>query len=79
MPITVLYFAKIRVTVGVSRETFADCETVQDVLNQVVKAHPAVAPMLPSCAISLNEEYVEHSQPVSNGDTIGIIPPVSGG
>lgn len=81
--VTVLYFAKVRSIVGISREQFSFSDdhatTVQEIIDNVLKAHPALEKIILNCAISKNEEYVQRTQSVQNGDTIAIIPPVSGG
>jgi len=79
MTVTVLYFAKVRSTLGTSRETFPHCNTVADLVDKIVLAHPAISEMLKICAFSVNEVYVDTTQSLKDGDVVGIIPPVAGG
>lgn len=84
MSITVLYFAKIRAIMGVARDSFDvgpdEQPTVQQFLTEtLLPARPALRPLLESCAIAVNEEYVSAEQTLKSGDRLAIIPPVSGG
>ena len=52
-------------------------------LNALVAAHPKLESVLPSCSLALNEEFVvaatAATATVRDGDTLAILPPVSGG
>lgn len=47
----------------------------------IVAALPGLAPLLPSCALAVNAEYVdeEAALPLVTGDELAVIPPISGG
>lgn len=47
----------------------------------IVAALPGLAPLLPSCALAVNAEYVEEgaAPPLVTGDELAVIPPISGG
>ncbi|HEY8341472.1 MAG TPA: MoaD/ThiS family protein [Calditerricola sp.] len=52
---------------------------VADVLDAASRACPALADLLPRCAVSVNLAYVPPTHPVGPNDEIAILPPVSGG
>lgn len=47
----------------------------------IVAALPGLAPLLPSCALAVNAEYVDEgaAPPLVTGDELAVIPPISGG
>jgi molybdopterin synthase catalytic subunit/molybdopterin converting factor small subunit len=51
--------------------------TVADLLGQVAKSYPAA--ILRGIAVSVNAEYASRTQRLSQGDVVGLLPPVSGG
>lgn len=55
--------------------------TVADALRGVGEQHAALAPVLDSLAIvmAVNREYADPATPLSDGDELALIPPVSGG
>jgi molybdopterin synthase sulfur carrier subunit len=77
--ITVLYFAGLRDLVQREQEQFevAPGLCVKDVLTQLSKRHTRLHFDGVRCA--LNEEFVALDHPVAGGDTLALIPPVSGG
>ena len=79
--VTVLYFAGARDAVGKKREAFGlDGKTTAGrLLDCLAAAHPALGRMKGSVRISVNQEVVEASAPVAEGDEVGILPPVAGG
>jgi molybdopterin synthase sulfur carrier subunit len=79
MGLTVLYFAKARQIMGSSREAFDLYPNVQELLDRIVQVHPSLASVLSTCAVAVNERYADRNQALKDGDTIAIIPPVSGG
>jgi molybdopterin synthase sulfur carrier subunit len=83
MQVTVLLFAKARALAGTSRIVLAleqDEATVQQVLDALCRSHhPNLAEILPRSAVALNEEYVSSQHKVRDGDSLAVIPPVSGG
>lgn len=81
MPVTlvVLYFAGLRDLAGVAEERISvhASSGVRQVLLEIKKAHPAIHFEGVRCAV--NEEFVELDHTVCEGDTLALIPPVSGG
>lgn len=80
MSVRVLYFAKARQVVGgLSGEEFALCGTLEELVGEVLKRHPALRPVLATCSFSINCDYVQGPARLKAGDEVGILPPVSGG
>ena len=50
-----------------------------DVKDEVARRHPALAALLPSCAIATDEEYLHDEARVGDAAVLHVIPPVSGG
>lgn len=53
--------------------------TVAGVRAAVAAAHPQVEAMLRNVVCAVGEEYVEDGYVVRDGETVALIPPVSGG
>ena len=80
MKLTVRLFAGLRERAGTDRVDveLASGATVADVLDAM--AATAVGPLPPkSCVVAVNREYAAPSDPVSEGDEVALVPPVSGG
>lgn len=79
MTLVVLYFAGLRDLVGKAEEriSVSSNSTVEQVLSEIKKIHPQMRFEGVRCA--LNEEFVELDQVAGDGDTLALIPPVSGG
>ena len=54
-------------------------DTVERVRDRLIQCFPALQPFVPTLLYALNEEYVKPAAQVAPGDTIALIPPVSGG
>jgi len=82
MKIDVLYFAAVRDLLGAERETVVlpdPARTVADLARALVEQHPALADYLNSVRFAVNESFAELHEPVADGDTVALIPPVAGG
>ena len=81
MSVTVLLFASVAEKVGLRRLELPHLpgETVGDVRDRLVCAYPAMAPFVPNLLYALDEEYVKPDALVTDGVTLALIPPVSGG
>lgn len=53
--------------------------TVGDVLLEMRKLYPGLAPVGVDIVTALNTEYARPEQEVAEGDEVALIPPVSGG
>ncbi len=81
MTITVQYFAVLASSIECREETLpaSDVPSVEALLDLLASRHDIVASMRGSLAVAVNEQYADASHPVSSGDRVAIIPPVSGG
>ncbi|MFG0331049.1 MAG: molybdopterin converting factor subunit 1 [Phycisphaerales bacterium] len=53
--------------------------TVGAVLDHLRRESPEAARLLDACAFAVNESYATVDRTVEQGDTVALIPPVSGG
>jgi molybdopterin converting factor subunit 1 len=77
----VLLFAGLAEAVGMRRLT-VELErgaTVSDALDALSRRHPPVAQARHALAVAINERYGAADAALREGDTIALIPPVSGG
>lgn len=81
MQITIRYFASIREVIGQPSEVreVPELTTAGELLDQIVREHPAIDGLRRASRIMLNQDYAEPTQPLSDGDELALIPPVSGG
>ena len=81
MPIQVRYFAILRERTGREAESFdlPAGATVKDARAAVAARHPDIAPLLSRIAIAVNHTVVTDDRPLSAGDEVALLPPVSGG
>ena len=86
--IRVLFFASAREAAGdiskTSLELTADEANTKSLRQKLATLYPALADMVQdeeNLTLALNEEYVMSGQnlPLKDGDTIALIPPISGG
>lgn len=78
--VRVLYFAVLRDLVGRAEERVLlpmKNPLLGDVIRLLEARHPALS--LDSVRVALNEEFADASAPVTHGDVVALIPPVSGG
>jgi molybdopterin synthase catalytic subunit len=81
MHVRLLFFATLKDIVG-SREMQLDVpagSTVGDVLTHLEGSYPRMKEYRPVVLTAINEEYVERSVRIEEGDEVAIFPPVSGG
>lgn len=80
MKVDVLFFAVLREAAGTSCQN-VDAPagaTAGDLARRVLDTLPSIPRSLP-VSIAVNEEFVEPDYPLHDGDTVAVIPPVSGG
>jgi molybdopterin converting factor subunit 1 len=86
--IQVLFFASAREAAGgvsgTELELPSNEATTMGVRKKLAQLYPALATMVQdedNITLALNEEYVPAGQvlPVKDGDTVALIPPISGG
>ena len=76
-----LLFGQARELAGV-QETTVDVEegaTVGDAVARLEALFPALAPLDRVLLTAVNETYATRGEPVADGDTLAVFPPVSGG
>jgi molybdopterin converting factor subunit 1 len=81
MNVTVKLFAAARELAGQSEAQLelppgADVAELRQALNDQL---PSLAPLTSRSLIALNAEYAPDNAPITEGDELALIPPVSGG
>ena len=84
LKVKVLYFAIYREQAGMGCETInmdgdKDLITLGRLVDMVCNIHPGILAPPERIVGAVNEEYREHSHLLKEGDTVALIPPVSGG
>jgi MoaE-MoaD fusion protein len=81
MKISVLFFGALKDLIGRSDEKIdlPDGSQVRELLLYYARSAPRFEAMMPSLAISVNQEYSGMERPLRDGDEVGLLPPVSGG
>lgn len=79
MPVTVRLFARLREIAGADKLARPPAGTVAEVWEALVAEWPALAPYAGSLSCAVNAQYARMTTPVSDGDEVAFLPPVSGG
>ncbi|GAC1436914.1 MAG: molybdenum cofactor biosynthesis protein MoaE [Terriglobales bacterium] len=81
MQVRVLFFGLLKDVIGKENDTLslAESATVSSVVDHYRQKSPRFKELLPSLAISVNEEYASTGTKLSDGDEVAFLPPVSGG
>ena len=81
MKVGVLFFGMLKEVVGRSAEMveLPEGARVREVLLYYAREAPRFEAMVPSLAISVNQEYSGTDRALREGDEVGLLPPVSGG
>ena len=53
--------------------------TVGDLRQRVAAVRPALAGLLPRCAVAVNSDFAEDARTLAATDEVALLPPVSGG
>lgn len=79
--VTVLFFAGARQRAGTARVQvdLQDAATVHDAATSACASAPTPCALPKNVAFALNSVYAEPDAPISDGDEVAILPPVSGG
>lgn len=79
--VQVRYFAILRERTGREAEAFElpAGATVKDARAAIADRHPDVVPLLSRIAIAVNHTVVADDHPLTAGDEVALLPPVSGG
>jgi len=81
LKVNLLYFSSIKDTLGKSREEIElpEGSTISDLVEILENKYPQIFENLGSVMFAINEEYADKENPLKEGDTVALIPPVSGG
>jgi MoaE-MoaD fusion protein len=81
MQVHILFFGVLKDLAGQTRESIVVPEgaTLGDVLNHYEARIPELKRLLPSLAVSVNQQYAGPEVKLNANDEIGFLPPVSGG
>jgi molybdopterin converting factor subunit 1 len=79
--VNVRFFAGAREAAGRDAESLdaPDGATVSDVRRLLAERHPGLAPVLGRARLAVGERFVPPGTALRDGDTVAVIPPVSGG
>jgi molybdopterin synthase catalytic subunit len=81
LEIQILYFATLRDLIGKNKEnlTLPSESTVGDLKQQLSARGERIAMAVETALFSINREFAFAEEPLSDGDEVGVFPPVSGG
>jgi molybdopterin converting factor subunit 1 len=79
--VTVLFFGRVRELTGIAEEAaeMSEGATLADVFERYAARFPQLAGFRSSLVASRNQEFASWDTPLSAGDDIAFLPPVSGG
>jgi molybdopterin converting factor subunit 1 len=77
----VLLFARIRELVGSDRiqVPLPNHAIVGELRELITRLRPELAELVARSAVAVNGDYADDARPITPGDEIALIPPVSGG
>lgn len=81
MRVRVLFFGRLKDIVGKGEEQaeLSDGARVEDLFERYGRSFPELARFRASVVASVNQEFAEWRAPLSAGDEVAFLPPVSGG
>jgi MoaE-MoaD fusion protein len=81
MRVRVLFFGQLKEIVGFGEEQaeVSEGSRVEDLFERYGRRFPKLAEFRPSVAASVNQEYAQWRAPLTSGDEVAFLPPVSGG
>lgn len=81
MRVRVLFFGRLKEIVGQSQEDaeLSEGARVEDLFERYGRRFPELARFRSSIVASVNQEFTEWRAPLSPGDEVAFLPPVSGG
>lgn len=79
--VKVLFFGRIRELTGITEESveLPEGTTLAELFDRYQKRFPALSGFRSSLVASRNQEFAAWETPLSSGDDIAFLPPVSGG
>ena len=81
MRVRVLFFGRLKDIVGRAEEQaeLSEGALVEDLFERYGRSYPELAKFRASVVASVNQEFSEWRAPLSSGDEVAFLPPVSGG
>ena len=81
MTVKVLYFGRLKELCGSPAESveLRDGSVIEELFSACSATRPELRKFRPSLVASRNQEFVAWDTPLSSGDEVGFLPPVSGG
>lgn len=80
MKVRILYFSSVKDRLGIqSEEIEFKGNTVGDLKQFLAEKYPQIRENLEKVMFAVNEEYADLRINLKDGDTVAVIPPVSGG
>ncbi len=81
MRVRVLFFGQLKDITGLSQDEaeLSEGARVEDLFERYGRRFPKLAEFRASIAASVNQEYAQWRAPLSSGDEVAFLPPVSGG
>ncbi len=81
MIVSVVYFAAAHDLTAVAKEKLRLPEEARagDLLQEVMRLHPALGRLESSVRLSVNFEVADEEEILHDGDEVGVLPPVAGG
>jgi MoaE-MoaD fusion protein len=81
MRVRVLFFGQLKEITGIAQEDaeLSDGARVEDLFERYGRRFPKLTDFRASLAASVNQEYASWRAPLSGGDEVAFLPPVSGG
>jgi molybdopterin converting factor subunit 1 len=81
MQVRVLFFGRLKDIVGKSEENaeLSEGARVEDLFARYGRSFPELAQFRSSVVASVNQEFAEWRAPLTSGDEVAFLPPVSGG
>jgi len=79
--VKVLFFGRIRELTGITEESLETPEgtTLSELFERYERRFPALVGFRSSLVASRNQEFAAWDTPLSSGDDVAFLPPVSGG
>jgi MoaD family protein len=81
MRVRVEFYSQLKEVVGAStlELSLPEDATVNDLFEQLKESYPQLRDFERSTLFGIGVEFVDRKQPLNEGDTIAIMPPVQGG
>lgn len=80
MTVTILFFGHYRDIVGDELHVIVESgATLETLLTQISANDTRLSNLSRLCRFAVNEEYAPLETVLSNGDTVAVLPPMSGG